>query len=347
MRKLLVLFLIAMLSVFVLAGCGGESGTQTQDEEPAAETGKVYNLRIAAQESYEHNDVQSLVRAAEAIKEKTDGHVNLDIYPSNQLGDYTQVYDEVIAGSIDMACITIPSTHDTRVEMLTIPYLTTTYEEAKEVFFPGSVFFDQLLKIQAEKGVHVLALYFDGYMGVGSVKPIQNPMDYTDPSHKSLLIRAAAIDSYVWAAQAMGYNTTTIPYADLYPALQTGVCDGWVGGSAYVNYLNFRDVINYFVDARYFMELIGVIINADTWNSLPQEYQQIMTQVFQEEALAVATAREQLDDQAMEDTAAMGIEIYIPTDEELDNMKKHFEETVWPKYKDALGEELYNLLLGK
>ena len=69
MRKLLVLF-IAMLSVFVLAGCGGESGTQTQDEEPAAETGKVYNLRIAAQESYEHNDVQSLVRAAEAIKEK-------------------------------------------------------------------------------------------------------------------------------------------------------------------------------------------------------------------------------------------------------------------------------------
>ena len=48
-----------------------------------------------------------------------------------------------------------------------------------------------------------------------------------------------------------------------------------------------------------------VIINADTWNSLPQEYQQIMTQVFQEEALVVATAREQLDDQAMEDMAAM------------------------------------------
>jgi TRAP-type C4-dicarboxylate transport system substrate-binding protein len=74
----------------------------------SADTGKTYNFKIAAQESEEHNDVKSLKRAAEAIAEQTDGHINITIYPSNQLGDYTQVYDEVMAGTIDMACITIP-----------------------------------------------------------------------------------------------------------------------------------------------------------------------------------------------------------------------------------------------
>ena len=50
-----------------------------------------------------------------------------------------------------MACITIPSTHDTRVEMLTIPYLTTTYEEAKEVFFPGRYFLISCSRFRQKK----------------------------------------------------------------------------------------------------------------------------------------------------------------------------------------------------
>ena len=345
MRKWLVLLLIAMLSVFALTGCG-QKDSGSESDVGSVDTGKVYEFRVAAQESDEHNDVKALRRAAEAIAEKTDGHVKLTIYPSNQLGDYTQVYDEVIAGTIDMACITIPTTYDSRLEMLTIPYLTTNYEEAIDTFLPGSEFFGQLDQIQLEKGVKTITAFLDGYMGIGATKSIKNVMDYND-SHAGILIRCPSIDSYLWTAHAMNYNTTTIAYADLYSALQTGVCDGWVGGSAYVNYLNFRDVIKYFCDSRYIMEIIGVIMNADIWNSLPAEYQQIISDVFYEEAVAVAKAREELDNKAMDDMAAMGIEIYVPTDGELDAMRNHFQETVWPKYKDVIGDELYNMLLSK
>ena len=120
MKKIMALLLVTMLSVFALTACG-QNDSGNGGDVGSGDTGKVYNFRVAAQESDEHNDVKALRRAAEAIAEKTDGHVNLTIYPSNQLGDYTQVYDEVIAGTIDMACISIPTTYDSRLEMLTIP----------------------------------------------------------------------------------------------------------------------------------------------------------------------------------------------------------------------------------
>lgn len=345
MNKKLRYLIVFMLAIsIVMSGCS--SGGSNNGAKPASgDSEKTYNLRIAAQESEQHNDVQSITRAAKAIAEKTGGHVNITVYPSNQLGDYTQVYDEVMAGSIDMACITIPTTYDSRLEMLTIPYLATNYKEAIATFLPGSEFFNQLNNIQLKNGVQTLAVYLDGYMGIGATKNIDKVMDFTDP-HKGRLIRCPSANSYLWTAKAMNFATTTIPYADLYSALQTGVCDGWVGGSAYVNNLNFGDVVTYFCDSRYIMELITVVINADTWNSLPDEYKQVISKVFEEESISVANAREELDNKAMDEMAAKGIKVYVPTDEELKAMRDHFKQTVWPQYKEALGDDLYNLLLG-
>ena len=43
---------------------------------------------------------------------------------------------------------------------------------------------------------------------------------------------------------------------------------------------------------------------------------------------------------------AAGITVEVPRDEEIQNVATYFKETVWPKYKDILGDELYNDLLG-
>ncbi len=37
---------------------------------------------------------------------------------------------------------------------------------------------------------------------------------------------AKHLDVYKLAAEAMGYRTVTIPYADVYQSMQTGVCEG-------------------------------------------------------------------------------------------------------------------------
>lgn len=333
-KVLSVLCMVALVFTFCV-GCG-DSGAQGDTEQ-------TYNFKLAMSYPIDHADTQAAQRAADTIKEKTNGHVNITIYPSSQLGDYQQVYEEVMMGTIDMACITLSTTYDSRLEMLTIPYLVSSYDESVEKFSSGSEYYGLLEGVLNDAGLHPLCIFNDGFMGIGATKKIENATDYTI-AHKELL-RVPAMDSYIWTAKAMGYNTTTIAYSDLYSALQTGVADGWIGGSAYVNKTSFGDVLKYYVDNKYILELIVGIMNNDKFSALPEEYQKIINEAFQAEAVTVANDRQKLDDQAMKDMDAAGITVEVPSEEEIQKVAAHFKETVWPKYKDILGDELYNKLL--
>ena len=329
--------MLSVILVFTFAACGGGSSDGGGGGDEAEQT---FELRLADVYPEDHADTVACQAAVDEIEEKTGGAVKIKIYPANQLGDASQVYEEIRKGTIDMMLGTLPTTFDSRMEMLTIPYLVTNYDQAKATFLEGSYFYDQMNQIQNELGVELINIFMDGFMGVGATKPLDSPMDFTQ-SHKEL-IRVPAMDSYIWTAQGMGYNTTTIPYADLYSALQTGVADGWIGGSAYVNYESFGDIIKSFCESNYIMELVPIVMNKDLFASMPEEYQTIIKEAFATQAIKVADDREALDAQAIKDLEANGAEIYTPSQEELDAMAKHFQEDVWPKYKDVLGEELLN-----
>ena len=113
---------------------------------------------------------------------------------------------------------------------------------------PDSYFFQTVLEHQRNLNIETLGIYLAGAQGVGAAKVIDNLMDPN--AAKPYLIRCPSTDGYLWTAEGFGFNSVTINYSELYSSLQTGVCDGWLGGGAYVNYLSFRDVLKYFGDAR-------------------------------------------------------------------------------------------------
>ena len=139
MRRLVSTILACTLvfSSFALTGCGGSDSGDT-----AADGSQTYDLRLATLYPADHELTISAQAAADKIEEETGGNVKITIYPSDQLGDYTSVYEEVMKGTIDMTINTMVTTYDSNLEMLTIPYLASSYEEAKEIFCnPDSYFF--------------------------------------------------------------------------------------------------------------------------------------------------------------------------------------------------------------
>ncbi|MGO5050119.1 hypothetical protein [Dysosmobacter sp. Sow4_B12] len=63
---------------------------------------------------------------------------------------------------------------------------------------------------------------------------------------KGATVRVPGLDNFALPAKELGFNTSTIAYSDTYTAIQTGTVTGWVGGPPNLNYLYFRDVINYY-----------------------------------------------------------------------------------------------------
>lgn len=333
MKKFLAVGLISVLSLSCFAACGG-SGDSGSD-------GEVYELRLGTIVNEDHTLTLSAQRYADAVEEATDGNVKITVYPSSQLGDYLNVYDELSMGSIDLAWQTIPDTYDKRNNLGMTPYLVTDYDGIRELYGDKeSWFFQTLAEVNAEKGVTLLGIAPNGFMGVGAKKvgDVDTVFDFT--KKQDALIRSASIDTLIAQVETMGYRVTTIAYADLYSSLQTGVADGWYGGSAISNIQGFKDVISYFIDYRSVNEPMGMLMSTATLESLPQEYQDIMIELAIEENEKVIADVEKADEEALKALEEYGIKIISPTDEQLAEMAKVMREEVYPLFAADFGDDL-------
>lgn len=327
--KRFVAFICVMVLILSLAACGGGGEEAKVD---------VIKLRIAGQHAGEHPATIALNRVKERIEKESNGRIQVSVYPSNQLGDYTLIYEEVMKGSIDMAHIFIPSQYNEKLEINSIPYLVEDYEAMKKVFSPGSFFYDIYDKMQEDLGVKLLGIYAEGFIGYGT-KTL--PEELKDPTiKKTTLIRTPAMDVYKLATEDMGYPSTTIAYADLYSALQTGVADGWVGGTALMNYLSFRDVIDNFIPYNCFVENTAYIMNNDLWASLSDEDKNIISNAFMDESKTSFQTAKQEDSKALEDLKEEGINVVEFTPEERNAVADHVRKTTWPKLEDKFGKDI-------
>lgn len=343
MKKLISVLLIAVLSVFAFAGCGGNGGSESATESEGAAADKTYNFRLATHYNVHHPGYAALERIAADLAERSNGAIKITIYPSSQLGDYTLTYEDLMRGTVDLALIPIPSQYDSRLEMNFIPYLVTDYADMEAAFGPDSYFFQEYSKIHSELGVKLLGIYVEGLIGLGFKELPSNYADAT--ASKGALIRCPAIEVYNLVTEDMGFSATTIPYADLYSALQTGIVDGWIGGTPQLNYSDFKDVINYYVAYNVFAENIGFFMSQQVFDSLPAEYQAMIEDAFMKEAVHSYAVAEQLDQEAIKNMEDYGIEIIYLTDEEMEAYVQTVQEKTWPKLSANIGEDVMEKLV--
>ncbi|MDD4753792.1 MAG: TRAP transporter substrate-binding protein DctP [Desulfitobacteriaceae bacterium] len=341
MKKVLVVLLIAMLSMFAFAGCGGSD--EPGSENGGTADGETYSLRLATHYNTSHPGYAALERIAADLAEKSDGAIEISIYPSSQLGDYTLTYEDLMRGAVDLALIPIPSEYDPRLEMNFIPYLVNDYAEMETAFGPESYFFQEYTKIHGDLGVKLLGIYVEGLIGFGFT---DLPENYADAAAaKGDMVRCPAIEVYNLVTEDMGYSATTIPYADLYSALQTGVVDGWIGGTPQLNYTDFKDVIKHYIAYNVFAENIGFFMSQKVFDTLPAEYQTMIEDAFMKEAIYSYSVAEELDKEAIKGMEDYGIEIIYLTDEEMAAYVEQVKEKTWPKLTKNIGEDVMNNLV--
>lgn len=295
-------------------------------------------LRMASHYPVEHLSTKVMHDIAEKINKGTNGKVVVKAYPANQLGDYTLVFNEVSQGAIEIALIFIPSQLDERIEMNSLPFIVTNYDEMNKIYAPGSNFYaiyDDLLKAQ---NIKLLGIWVEGFIGVGMTKPAVDP--YNPDVSKERMIRVSSMEAYKLNAEAMGYSTTNIAYADLYPAMQTGVVDGWIGGTPTLNMLGFGDILKEYIPYNSMVESLGYIMNLDQWNALSPEEQQLFQEVFNEATAISRESAKNLDADFMQQMADKGIKIHEIPESDMQNLATVVRDKTWPALEKRLGKEI-------
>ena len=82
MNKKFLLMVLAMVMVFTLAACSPKAPAETPAEAPAEKFVLKHAHVLAATEPYH----QGFLKWAEAVNERTNGGLTIEVYPGSQIG---------------------------------------------------------------------------------------------------------------------------------------------------------------------------------------------------------------------------------------------------------------------
>jgi tripartite ATP-independent transporter DctP family solute receptor len=216
--KLRNMFLLAMA---LLVGASLAFAAGQQQAAPGAEV-KPIVLRLAETHPADYPTTMGDMRFAELVKERSNGRIIIEVYPSSQLGQERAVIEQVQFGAIDFTRVSIsPLAAFVPVfNALQLPYLYRTEEHMWKVLL-GPIGQELLDSLEPS-----------GFIGIGwfepgarnfynSKRPVSKPSDLT-----GLKIRVQESELMVGMVQGLGAVATPMPYGEVYSGLQTGVIDG-------------------------------------------------------------------------------------------------------------------------
>ena len=286
---------------------------------------------------------EALVELSAMIKEKTKGEIDFKVFPAGQLGTYEDSVEEVRAGTIDATFTWLTKRYHPMLDIGNLPGLCTLGFPEYELMFldPKSPFSKLIDKFSAEAGLVSLGGWVDPRIGFILNKI---PSNIKDNKKKNLSLRTPAMPSVRDMAGAMGYNTVTMDYAEVYSAIQTGQIDGASNIPAEDAYLQAREMIKCF-DANNMGSTPGwLLINKDLWKSFGDKNRKIVKDciAFQlKKWVPVARTIEAKYEKKLEEH---GIKVIRYTEAEAIKRSAEVRAKVWPKYVAVYGKDTLKTL---
>ena len=344
-KSIFVLIMLCCCLLFMVA-CASDEGTETPadtDTETPADTDTdtgaddtVYELRFSCQDSAEVAVTHAVQRAIDVIYEESDGHIVITPYYSGVLGDYITIFEDLQKSAIDMAQISYTDTNNALFNVMMVPYTVASWEQGEKLWDPKTGALYAWFKQGADEcGVDLMSCTMAGFLGV-SGNELGDLDTILDPTIKqqNALIRVPPMESFVALGEGMGFSVTTIAFADVYSALQTGVCTGVIGTPVITAWESYRDVIDKWVEFKYILESVWITARPDLKDDLPADYYQIISDAFYDEFFNSVDEAQEMTEQSMQDLEDYGATIIVPTAEELEPMQSYIMENVWPMFAD-------------
>jgi tripartite ATP-independent transporter DctP family solute receptor len=216
-----------------------------------------------------------ITKVAERIKDRTNGELEIKIYPAGQLGQENAAGEAVTTGSIDMALMSasgLGAFHPPFGAFIA-PYAFQDWAEVRKVV-DGPLGAELSEQLSAKKNKRALEYFNDGTrVIVTREKPIHSVSDL-----QGLKMRVPPSKLFLETFKAFGASATPLSYGDLFPALQQGVVDGCDFGLALVAPAKAYDFAKHVSITRHMVTALVLTVNSTWQDSLPPELRAILSE---------------------------------------------------------------------
>jgi TRAP-type transport system periplasmic protein len=297
-----------------------------------------YKFKLAHEVALESTQHLAATKFAELVKERTNGDIEIKVYPNSGLGTGQQALNLLRGGTIEI----VQSGSTTfnglvgETSALELPFLFRDSQHAYHVL-DGKVGQGLLDKL-GPFDVQGLAFLENGWRQVTNNRhPVRSVEDV-----KGLKIRTTPNPFHILAFQLLGANPVPLAYAELYSALETGAVDAqehplpilWAG--------KFYEVQKYLTLTSHAYSPLFLVMNKPKFDSLPANYQAILIQ----SAHDAATYQRDLNAKQVAEIVAGVKEAGVEVIEQIDTapFRQIVDEPLRQAFAEKYGMDLLNAI---
>ena len=268
MKKLAAIIAAVGLSLCSLTGCA-QSGVKNS-AQATAENPMILTLAHGLSET--HTVHIAMTEFADKVKERTNGRIQIQIFPNGQLGSENENMEQLMAGVISMTKVSAPglATYNESYHTFGLPYIFDSTEDFYHVMDSDQMH-DFFLSSE-DDGFVTLTYYTSGARSFYTKnKAIRKPEDL-----KGLKIRVQDMKSQTDMMKALGGTPVAMAMGDVYTALQTGIIDGTENNETALTTGMHGEICKFYSVDQHTMIPDVLVIATDTWEKLSQEDRQIL-----------------------------------------------------------------------
>ncbi len=259
--------LIILLSIFLFSTCTGPGGVRL--------------IKLGHGLGVTHPVHEAMVYMAKLVEEKSQGKMQIRIYPNQQLGTERELVELLQIGSLGMTKVSSATLESfaPKIQVLSMPYLFRD-DAHRDKVLKGEIG-RQLLSESEEFWLKGLVYYDAGKRSFYSkTKPVESPEDL-----KGMKVRTLESNMAINMIKSFGGSPTPVSYGELYTALQQGIVDGAENNPPSLYTSRHYEVCKFYSINEHTAVPDVVIISTKVWNTLEDEEKQWIQEAADESAV--------------------------------------------------------------
>lgn len=327
---------LALVMMFTLAACGNSEKTEGSGGGAESDGVQEITVKIAhvvAENTPKH---QGALKMKEVIEKRSDGKIKVQVYPNSSLFGDKDEYQNLVANNVQFILPDMSKLvgNDPGFNIPAMPFLFES-DEAANAFWDGEKG-QEIFKRLEKDGVLGKAMWPNGAKHMtNDKKAIKKPEDLD-----GMKIRTQGGQLLEAIYAELGAGSASIPFGELYTALQQGTVDGQENTFSNIESKKFDEVQKYMTIMGHTRVDYALLTNTKFWDSLNDETKAIVQKGVEEGTKLARESAKKLNDDALAKLKENGqVEINELSDAEIEEFKKTLEP-IYNEWAEKIGKDI-------
>lgn len=290
MKKFAAMFTALAITMSLVAcgnsDSGGTSTPSAVSADPAASSVQSADPKVVMKfagtttADPELGEYQAMLMFEELVEKYSDGSIDVEVYPANQLGGSVEFTEAVALGEVESCVVGFDGLGNLQPEMyaLCMPYLYTSNDEMRLVLEGETKARATIDESLSEVNMKIVGLMYRPFrVMANNVRPVTTPADLN-----GVAVRSPTSAANVAVIEALGAAPTTIGWSEVFTSMQQGACDGVENAITELYSINLQETTKYVSETNHMAAGIPILVGEAWFNSLTENQQEAILKAGEE-----------------------------------------------------------------